>query len=355
EVEEVSYIDPHDVRLNTFSRNPTPPQPQERQSRRDQPMRPDTTSTTTYMEIYREPGDPLHAYQRLALPPNQKPDLMYGPRYEQWSNTRTETLIDDRGSKAVQWKSDLVETDDETPLTVQTKGREASSSPSYVRARSRETKQDLKNGRVIKESVSDEDVTIETRSTALSPALFSQSSTAASPRPIGFGAVPAPQQQPYIGWGAAPTPVPIVTSPMSPAASIGRGARPISPMSVDTRSVAIGYGAAPAPPLRPASRARTPDEYHDALRRQRSMSPGARSHNGGIRAGASPSPYWAPTSPTGYSSPGYGRAPPSYRSDSRYGSPVPAPGPLDRSKSRSGDIFMLYQTRDALGEIVGHL
>ncbi|GMS99964.1 hypothetical protein PENTCL1PPCAC_22139, partial [Pristionchus entomophagus] len=338
--EEVSYVSPRDVQLNTFNTNP-PPAPTERLSRRDLPMRPDTTSTTTYMEIYREPGDPLHAYQRLALPPNQKPDLLYGPRYEQWSNSRTETLIDDRSGKAVQWKPELVETDDEAPMTVQTRGRDPSSSPSYVRARSRETRQDTKNGRVIKESISDEDITIETRSGALSPRLFYPSS-ATSPR-IGSGASPAPAR---IGWAAAPAPAPIITSPVSPLpSSIGGGARPLSPMSVYT---GVGYGAAPSAPLRPASRALSPDEYHNELarqsrQRQRSMSPTGRG------------PIASPYSPYSTSSTGYARPPPSYRSNSRYGSPVPDQGSLDRSKSRSGDIFALYQTRNALGEIVGHL
>ncbi|GMR52851.1 hypothetical protein PMAYCL1PPCAC_23046, partial [Pristionchus mayeri] len=310
EQEEVSYVDPRDVLLNTFSTNP-PPVPAERLSRRDLPMRPDTTSTTTYMEIFREPGEPLHAYQRLALPPHQKPDLLYGPRYEQWSNTRTETLIDDRGGKAVQWKPELVETDDEMPMSVQTKGREASTSPSYVRARSRETRQDTKDGRVIKESVSDEDITIETRSGPLSPRLFSPSSASATSPHIGSGALPAP---PRIGWGAAPTPVPIITSP-----SIGSGARPLSPVSVDTR-----YGGG----TRPASRALSPDDYHEALRRDvrsrtaRSPSP--------LRRTTASSMY---TTTPGYAPSTYSRPPPSYRTDSRYGSPVPPPGSLDRSKS----------------------
>ncbi|KAF8366349.1 hypothetical protein PRIPAC_84178 [Pristionchus pacificus] len=347
EEEEVSYVDPHDVQLNTFNTNP-PPAPVERVSRRDQPMRPDTTSTTTYMEIYREPGDPLHAYQRLALPPNQKPDLLYGPRYEQWANTRTETLIDDRGNgKAVQWKSDLVETDDETaPVIGQTRGRDPSSSPSYVHARTHETRQDMKDGRVIKESISDEDITIETRSAALSPRLFSPSSASGSAR-IGAGASPA-QPQARIGWGAAPapTPLPIVTSP-----SIGEGARTLSPMSVDTRYSGVGYGVSPT--TRAASRALSPDEYHEVLARRgaaRSPSP--------LRRTAAASPMYAPAraySPGAEYNAAYARPPPSYRSDSRYDSPPPSQGALDRAKSRSGDIFMLYQTRDALGEIVGHL
>ena len=143
---------------------------------------------------------------------------------------------------------------------------------------------------------------------------------------------------PYSGAGVPMSPV--------PSLQMGGGARPYS-----SRPTTPGYGITPAEGYgsyygSSRSRPRSPDEYHERVR-NRSMSPTRAASN----------LYYPPTSPAGYGS-GYG-ASPRFGSPAGYGRPPPSyhssQGDLDRAKSASGDIFMLYQTRDALQNIVGHL
>nr|CDJ89577.1 Hypothetical protein CBG12649 [Haemonchus contortus] len=124
------FIQPTKVTLNVF--NPGNPHPiaydtslRRANSQNTDALINDSVTTTTTIEVFRAPLDPSNPDRVVALPPPPVPSVddrplllrVNGPGYEKWSSQRTETLINDRPvqavpahpGKAVQWKETLVE------------------------------------------------------------------------------------------------------------------------------------------------------------------------------------------------------------------------------------------------------
>ncbi|CAI5437687.1 unnamed protein product [Caenorhabditis angaria] len=77
----------------------------------------DNVTTTTTVEVFRAPMDPHAPVIGLSQSPYGGQPLLirtHGPQYEQWSNSKTQTMLSDEpissyGPKGVQWKERLIE------------------------------------------------------------------------------------------------------------------------------------------------------------------------------------------------------------------------------------------------------
>ncbi|VDM56388.1 unnamed protein product [Angiostrongylus costaricensis] len=123
------FIQPTKVTLNVFNLGRPDPVRYETSLRRSNAgnadaVISDTVTTTTTVEVFRTPLDPANPERLVALPPPPVPSIddrpqmlrVNGPAYEKWTTQRIETLINDRPiqtathpGKAVQWKKTLVE------------------------------------------------------------------------------------------------------------------------------------------------------------------------------------------------------------------------------------------------------
>uniref|UniRef100_A0A0K0DIQ6 SET domain-containing protein n=1 Tax=Angiostrongylus cantonensis TaxID=6313 RepID=A0A0K0DIQ6_ANGCA len=123
------FIQPTKVTLNVFNLGRPDPVRYETGLRRSNAenadaLISDTVTTTTTVEVFRTPLDPANPERLVALPPPPVPSIdgapqmlrVNGPAYEKWTTQRIETLINDRPiqtethpGKAVQWKKTLVE------------------------------------------------------------------------------------------------------------------------------------------------------------------------------------------------------------------------------------------------------
>uniref|UniRef100_A0A1I7XR84 Protein kinase domain-containing protein n=1 Tax=Heterorhabditis bacteriophora TaxID=37862 RepID=A0A1I7XR84_HETBA len=140
------FILPSNVNLNVF--NQQDPVLYEAVQRREQKSADavinDTMTTTTTVEVFRTPV--THNNQFVALPRiptsgiDDRPYLLRvnGPSYEKWSTSRVETLINDppiasnnQPGKAVQWKEELV--DNNSQIGTDRNSRLLNETPSMVR------------------------------------------------------------------------------------------------------------------------------------------------------------------------------------------------------------------------------